>query len=355
MATATDASVARRLPAEWEPQSGVLLTWPRRDGPWASMLGPVERVFTHLACEISHRERVLIVAADAAHQAHVHGLIATAGGELRRVTITIAPSNDTWARDHGPISVQTATGPRLLDFTFNGWGNKFPAERDNRITGELAAAGCFGHTPVETAAIVLEGGSIDTDGAGTLLTTSHCLLQLSRNPELDRAGIEARLRGLLGVERVLWLEHGALAGDDTDSHIDTLARFADTDTILYQACADESDENFNDLKRMGDELKAINRINSKPYRLVSLPSPKPIHDAHGQRLPASYANFLIINDAVLVPAYDDPADETARELIAGCFPGRDTIAIDCLPLIHQFGSLHCVTMQLPEGVLGTDE
>lgn len=319
------------------------------------MLGPVERVFTHLACEISHRERVLIVAADAAHQAHVRGLLATAGGEMRRVTITIAPSNDTWARDHGPISVQTATGPRLLDFTFNGWGNKFPAERDNRITGELAAAGCFGAIPVETAAMVLEGGSIDTDGAGTLLTTSRCLLQPSRNPELNRIDIEARLRELLGIERVLWLEHGALAGDDTDSHIDTLARFADPGTILYQACADSGDENCLELSKMAAELSAITNINGEPYRLVPLPSPRPIHDAHGQRLPASYANFLIINGAVLVPAYDDPADEIARESIAGCFPGRDTITIDCLPLIHQFGSLHCVTMQLPEGVLGKDE
>ncbi|HET6656011.1 MAG TPA: agmatine deiminase family protein [Gammaproteobacteria bacterium] len=355
MATGADASVARRLPAEWEPQSGVLLTWPRSDGPWASMLAPVERVFTHLACEISQRERVLIVAADAAHQAHVRGLIATAGGVLRRVTIAVAPSNDIWARDHGPITVETAAGPLLLDFTFNGWGNKFPAERDNRITGELAAAGCFGQTPVETAAMVLEGGSIDTDGAGTLLTTSHCLLQASRNPELDRAGIEARLRALLGIERVLWLDHGALAGDDTDSHIDTLARFADSGTILYQDCADPQDENLSDIKRMESELEALVDADQAPYRLVPLPSPKPIHNARGQRLPASYANFLVINGAVLVPAYDDPADETARELIAGCFPGRDTIAIDCLPLIHQFGSLHCVTMQLPEGVLGTDE
>ncbi|HET8552466.1 MAG TPA: agmatine deiminase family protein [Gammaproteobacteria bacterium] len=345
----------RRLPAEWEPQSGVLLTWPRPDGAWASMLGPVERVFARIAREISRRERLLVVVADAAHRAHVRGLIATAGGDMERLDLHIAASDDTWARDHGPITVATADGPLLLDFTFNGWGGKYPASRDNGINRDLAMHGRFGNTPIESLDLVLEGGSIDTDGAGTLLTTRRCLLHPGRNPRLTAADIEARLRDAFGIERVLWLEHGALAGDDTDSHVDTLARFAAPGTILYQACEDEGDENYNELKEMELELHELHDVSGVPYRLVPLPSPRPIHDEQRRRLPASYANFLIVNGAVLVPSYDDPMDDTARESIAACFPGRDTIGIDCLPLIHQFGSLHCVTMQLPEGVLGTDE
>ncbi|HET6724427.1 MAG TPA: agmatine deiminase family protein [Gammaproteobacteria bacterium] len=341
----------RRLPAEWERQSGVLLTWPHRDGDWGSILGPVEHVFTHLAREISLRERLLVVVADDAHGAHVRGLIATAGGEMRRVTLQVAASDDSWARDHGPITVQTQDGPLALDFTFNGWGGKYKAGSDNRITRTLAAAGCFGGTPLESHDMVLEGGSIDSDGAGTLLTTHRCLSHPGRNPTLSAADIEARLRDALGIQQVLWLNHGALAGDDTDSHIDTLARFAHAGTIVYQACANGQDENFNELNAMERELEAARKDDGSAWRLVPLPSPRPIHDQQGRRLPASYANFLIINDAVLMPTYDDPADGTAREILAGCFPDREIVGVDCLPLIHQFGSLHCVTMQLPEGVL----
>jgi agmatine/peptidylarginine deiminase len=315
------------------------------------MLGPVERVFTRIVCEISLRERVLVVVADTAHEAHVAGLIATAGGDMRQIALAIVPSNDTWARDHGPVAIQTATGPTLLNFTFNGWGGKYPAERDNRITGELATRGCFGNTPVETADMVLEGGSIDSNGAGTLLTTRRCLPHPRRNPTMSQAGIEARLRSLLGVQHVLWLEHGGLAGDDTDSHIDTLARFTARDTIIYQSCTDAKDENYFSLKKMAHEVKALRDTNGQPFKLIALPSPRPIHDAQELQLPASYANFLVINNAVLVPAYDDPADEVAREAIGRCFPDRETVMIDCLPLIHQFGSLHCVTMQLAEGIL----
>lgn len=341
----------RRFPAEWAPQSGVMLTWPRADGAWHAMLAPVERVFTRIAHEVSLRERLLIVVSDAAHRAHVRGLIAAAGGEVHQVDFRIAESDDTWARDHGPVTVATAAGPMLLDFGFNGWGGKYPAERDNRISRQLSAHGAFGAAPLESIDFVLEGGSLETDGAGTLLTTSRCLLHPGRNPGLDRAAIEARLCEWLGLERVLWLEHGALAGDDTDSHIDTLARFADPGTILYQGCSDPADENFTGLEAMARELAALRRPDGRPYRLVSLPAPRAIHDPDGRRLPASYANFLIINNAVLVPGYDDAADEVARAAIAACFPDRETLLIDCLPLIHQFGSLHCVTMQFPAEVL----
>jgi agmatine deiminase len=326
------------------------LTWPRRDGDWGPDLGPVEHVFARLASEISLRECVLIVVADTTHRAHVRGLIATTGGDIHRVRFQIAPSNDGWARDHGPIVVRMPARLLALDFTFNGWGGKYPAELDNRINHALVDG--FDNVPMQRLSMVLEGGSIDSDGAGTLLATRRCLLHPGRNPRLTRAAIEARLRELLGVERIVWLEHGALAGDDTDSHIDTLARFADPGTIIYQACANKNDHNYTELNDMAHELELVYTRSGAPYRLVPLPSPQPIHDAEGRPLPAGYANFLIINGAVLVPAYDDPADDTARDVIARCFPGREAISIDCLALIHQFGSLHCVTMQLPAGVLG---
>lgn len=344
---------SRHLPAEWAPQSGVMLTWPHAGGAWGTMLPAVENVFGRIAAEISTREQVLLVAADAAHARHIRSVVAGLGGEPARVITGITASDDTWARDHGAVTVITPDGPRLLDFSFNGWGGKYGAARDNRISRSLYAQGVFGATPFETVDFVLEGGSFDSDGAGTLLTTSRCLLHPGRNPGLHRIGIATRLREWFGVERVLWLEQGALAGDDTDSHVDTLARFASTDTILYQACGDPHDENFGELTAMAHELADLRQPGGQRYKLVPLPSPRPIRNRHGQRLPASYANFLIINGAVLVPAYSDPADEAARGTIANCFPDREVILIDCVPLIHQFGSLHCVTMQFPAGVLAT--
>lgn len=347
----TTAAAGRRLPAEWAPQSGVMLTWPHAGGDWDSLLTPVEAVFARIAAEATRRERLLIAAKDIAHRAHVQQLVTAAGGDPSRIRFHVAPSNDVWARDHAPLSVMTAAGPRLLDFAFNGWGGKYPATHDNRLGRTLYSQGAFGSTPFETIDFVLEGGSIDSDGNGTLLTTSRCLLHRKRNPGLNRAGIEAHLERSLGVECVLWLNHGALAGDDTDGHIDTLARFADAETIIYQSCADRGDANFTELESMKRELQTLRRADGEPYRLVPLPSPRAIHDAAGRRLPAGYANFLILNGAVLVPGYGDAADTAARDAIAACFPGRAVILIDCLPLIHQFGSLHCVTMQFPVGIL----
>ena len=190
------------------------------------------------------------------------------------------------------------------------------------------------------------------DGSGTLLTTARCLLAPTRNPKLTQDGLEARLKELLGLDRILWLQHGHLTGDDTDSHIDTLARFCDARTIAYVACADPDDEHHAELKAMEEELRALRAADGRPYRLVPLPWPRARYDDDGRRLPATYANFLIINGAVLVPTYDDPADGPALARLRECFPGREIIGVDCLPLIYQYGSLHCVTMQLPEGVLG---
>ena len=233
-----------------------------------------------------------------------------------------------------------------LDFTFNGWGNKFDARLDDRVTRALAASGML-TAPVETLDFVLEGGGIESDGQGTLLTTERCLLASTRNPHFDKTQIEQKLKTWFGLNRVLWLRHGDLIGDDTDGHIDTIARFCDARTIAYQACDDRNDAHYADLKAMEDELKSLRTPDGQPYRLVPLPLPAPIFDAEGKRLPAGYPNFLILNGAVLVPTYRDANDAIALERLRPCFPDREVIGIDCRALIAQYGSLHCVTMQYP--------
>jgi agmatine deiminase len=328
-----------------------MLTWPHAHSDWAPRLDAVEPVFAAIGREVSRREGLLVICYDENHRRHVAERLAAAGAEMGRVRLAIAPSNDTWARDHGPITVICRGQPRLLDFEFNGWGGKYPAELDNRLTETLHRAGVFGHIPLEKPGIVLEGGAIEVDGSGTLLATARCLLAPTRNPHLTREALEDRLKTLLGLRRILWLTHGWLAGDDTDGHIDTLARFCDPHTIAYVHCDDPADEHYEELEAMQAELRAMRTADGRPYCLVPLPWPRARYDETGRRLPATYANFLVINEAVLVPTYDDPADSVALGRLAVCFPGRQVVGIDCLPLIHQYGSLHCVTMQLPAGVL----
>ncbi|MAT64376.1 MAG: agmatine deiminase [Gammaproteobacteria bacterium] len=340
------------LPPEWAPQDAVMLTWPHHHGDWAAHIDEVDALFARLACEIAQRETALIACHDDEHRAHVADLLMHSCADLNRVELYVAASNDSWARDHGPITVQRSGRPVLLDFNFNGWGGKYPAELDNRLTARLAEAGAFGDTPREPIDLVLEGGSIEVDGAGSLLTTVSCLLSPGRNPGLDRFELEQRLRRHLGVERILWLEHGVLEGDDTDGHIDTLARFCNEHTIAHVQCEDPADPHYVPLQAMQRELEALRRPDGKPYTLIPLPLPAPIRDDEGRRLPATYANFLILNQAVLVPVYGDPQDALACDRLAAAFPERELVALDCRPLIRQYGSLHCVTMQLPRGVLG---
>ncbi|MFL6711367.1 MAG: agmatine/peptidylarginine deiminase [Sulfurifustis sp.] len=338
------------LPPEWAPQSGVMLTWPHAQTDWAPRLASVEPVFAAIVREIARREGALIACHDEAHRSHVQATLAAADVNMERLVLKIAPSNDTWARDHGPLTVLCRNRPLLLDFQFNGWGGKYAHDLDNLITRRLHEGDAFGSTSLETIDLILEGGAVEVDGSGTLLTTSRCLLAPTRNPRLAREGIEQELRDWLGLNRILWLEHGALEGDDTDSHIDTLARFCDARTIAYVTCDDPSDTHYRELKAMEAELKAFRSADGSPYRLVPLPWPRAQYD-EGRRLPATYANFLIINGAVLVPTYRDPADAVALRRLGECFPGREIVGIDCLPAIAQNGSLHCLTMQLPEGVL----
>jgi agmatine deiminase len=338
----------RRLPAEWERQDAVLLGWPHDETDWFDTLDLVLPAFIRIAKEISRFEPVIIPAPDAAS---VRSQLAEAGACMDRIIVYGLPTNDTWARDFGPITVYEDGTPILLDYGFNGWGLKFMACDDNQVTARLQQAGAFGDTIREIPGLILEGGSVESDGAGTLLTTSPCLLEANRNPHLTRDEIEQHLCQQLGVERVLWLEHGYLAGDDTDSHVDTLARLAPNDAIVYQACDDTADEHHAELAAMAEELAALRTVDGRPYRLFALPWPDACYADDGHRLPATYANFLILNQAVLVPVYGLPQDEAALAVIGRAFPDREVVAVPCRQLIEQHGSLHCVTMQIPQGVL----
>ena len=310
-----------RLPAEWESQSMVQLTWPHAKTDWAPMLDEITETYNEMAATIRKYEDLLIV------------------GE---------PNNDTWARDHGFITlVDDEGGAKLLDFCFNGWGEKFEAELDNAINRRIYDEGKVNGEYVDCLDFVLEGGSIESDGEGTIFTTSCCLLAPHRNQPMTKAEIEERLKRDLCAERVLWIDYGHLVGDDTDGHIDTLVRVAPNYTLLYIGCDDEADEQYDDLKKMEEQLKTFRTLDGEPYKLVKLPSPRPIYE-DGERLPATYANFLIINGAVLVPTYNQPdLDAEAMKLIGEVFPDRNIIGIDCRSVIKQHGSLHCCTMQYP--------
>ena len=336
------------LPAEWVPQRAVMLTWPHADTDWRARLDETEAVFLAIAREISAREALVICCHDVSHKKAIATKLERAQIPGERVALFIHASNDSWARDHGPLSVIKHGRVCLLDFEFNGWGGKYPAGKDNRLTRALHEQGAFGDTPLVSLPFVLEGGSIDSDGQGTILSTTTCLLSPTRNPGFDQTAIENTLRDYLGIRRILWLQQGQLQGDDTDSHIDMLARFCNATTIAYSSCEDESDEHFLPLRAMKQELAAFRTPAGNAYGLVPLPIPRAIFNAQGQRLPASYANFLIINEAVLVPQYNDPADDIALTRLQSCFPKRDIIGINCLPIIQQYGSLHCLTMQLPK-------
>ncbi|MCW9024058.1 MAG: agmatine deiminase family protein [Gammaproteobacteria bacterium] len=341
----------KTLPAEWAPQSGIMLTWPHVHSDWDENLEETEQVFIDIAKAISQQEIVLISCFDSTHRQHIEQILIERGVSTDRLQLHIQPSNDTWARDHGPITIIENNQPVLLDFKFNGWGGKYPAELDTQITRGLSQQGAFADIPVYSIPLILEGGSIDSDGEGSLITTEACLLTPTRNPEYNKTQLEQELKKHLGIKRILWLKHGHLEGDDTDSHIDMLARFCNTTTIAYSSCDDPADSHYNSLQKMRSELEELTTIDGKPYRLIPLPIPGAKYDAAGKRLPGSYANFLIINNAVLVPVYDDPMDQVALDNLSQAFPQRVIMAINCLPLIQQYGSLHCLSMQLPSGVL----
>ena len=341
-------SNAFRLPAEWEPQAGVLLAWPHAETDWAERLADVESTCVALVAAITRHERAVICVADAELRAHVETLLAKSAAKVDRCEFIEIEYDDTWLRDSGPLTLRGASSFRLLDFKFTGWGGKFVASRDDRLVEGLAAREIFRHAEHRRVDWALEGGAIESDGAGTLLTTWRCMHQ--RHPEMSREQMTRLLIEIFCADRVLWLERGHLQGDDTDAHIDTLARFAPDDAIVFQNCDDATDAHFDELSAMREELKALRTAGGRPYTLHALPWARPIHDGD-RRLAASYANYLIIDGAVLVPSYDDPADTVAANIIAQAYPGREVIAVPCRSLIWQNGSLHCMTMQLPEGSL----
>ena len=330
------------FPAEWYPQQSVLIAWPNEKTDWADSLAEVTECYRKIAKAISSRQSLVIICHDRKKVAD------TLGNELNdQIQLVEAPYNDTWIRDYGPLTIFEEGKPKWLDFQFNGWGKKFEAGKDNALTAFLQKE-LFPDLALEDHLnFVLEGGSIELDGKGTLLTTSHCLMANNRNQPLSRGGIEKYLKESLRVEKVLWLEFGWLEGDDTDGHIDTIARFCDENTIAYVKVEDHSDSHYHDFLDMENELKSFTNVDGKPYKLVPLPMPDAVFSPEGKRLPATYANFLIINGAVLAPIYNCKQDELALQQISAAFPDKEIIGINCLPLIRQNGSLHCMTMQVP--------
>lgn len=339
---------AFRLPAEWEPQSAILIAWPHAETDWAERLGEVEETYVALVQAITRFQTVVICVADDDLQIYAEARLRSVRVPMERVRFVAAEYDDTWLRDSGPITLSAEDRFKLLDFRFTGWGGKFEASRDDRLVGELSGLQVFKNYFVQSIDFALEGGAIDTDGNGTLLTTWQCLHE--RHPDAERETLTTQLSGWLKQDRVLWLDHGYLEGDDTDAHIDTLARFAPGDAIVFQACDDPADSHHAELQAMAGEIANLRTRDGAPYRLFPLPWAKPVID-NGRRLAASYANFLIINGAVLIPAYGDEADRHAADVLAAAYPGREIIQVPCRSLIWQNGSLHCITMQLPEGLL----
>lgn len=337
-----------RLPAEWEKQSGILLSWPHKDSDWAYMLDEVTKCFISIAESIVKYENLIIVAPDIykvkEKLSHINN---------NKIKYYQLRTNDTWARDFGAITTfDNNKNPVICDFKFNGWGLKFASDYDNLITSKLMDYGALSGKYANHLNFVLEGGSIESDGNGTILTTSECLLSKNRNGGSSKTEITGYLKKCFGARQILWLDYGYLEGDDTDSHIDTLARFAPGNIILYVGCDNNEDAHYNNLKSMEKQLSEFSNANGERYKLVKLPFPDPVFDECGKRLPATYANFLIMNKCVLVPVYGQKKnDESALNIIKDVFPHHEVIGINCNALIMQHGSLHCVTMQFPEHVI----
>lgn len=346
-----------RLPAEWEEQSCIQLTWPHANTDWKPYLPEITETFMLLTREIASRQKLLIVTPD--EESTRAAIEERWGGEvIKNVVFFACDTNDTWARDHAPLTLvstvdtkEAARKNQLLDFKFNGWGEKFEWQKDNAINIQLHRAGCLAGALENHTDFVLEGGAIESDGQGTIMTTASCLLAPHRNEPLSREQIEERLLNYLNAKRIVWIEHGELIGDDTDGHIDTIVRMAPADTLVYVGCEDERDEHYADFAALEEQLKTLTTIEGLPYRLLKLPMPHAMYD-HGDRLPATYANFVILNDAVIVPTYNQPDnDRAAMDVVAKAFPDREIVGIDASTVVRQHGSLHCLTMQYPCGVV----
>lgn len=330
----------RRVPAEWEKQRAVLMAFPHKNSDWRDDLKSALTPFIRIAQAIAYAEPVYIICDN-------KEAIADMFCSTRNMSFIEIPTNDTWTRDYGYISIEENGELKLLDFRFDGWGGKFEALLDNEVNKTLHKKGYMGTTPLESIDFVLEGGSIESDGEGTILTTTECLCNPNRNGGLSKDEVEAKLAEYLGAKRVLWLDHGYLAGDDTDSHVDTLARFVANDTIAYVQCLDEEDEHYDALKKMEEQLKGFKTFKGKEYTLVPLPLPTAKYDKEGHRLPATYANFLMTNGALVYPTYSVKEDKVVHEIFKALFSDKEIIPVECSRLIEEGGSLHCSTMQIP--------
>ena len=356
------------LPAEWEPQSAIMLTWPHADTDWKQYLRQITNTYLELSEIITRFEHLLVVTpiVESTHKMLSERL---SPEQMKRVLLFEIDSNDTWARDHGPITLISRNKQNsfivpihLLDFKFNGWGEKFAWQKDNAINLQLYYQGAFDAALENHTGFVLEGGSIESDGKGTIFTTSQCLLAPHRNQPFTKDDIDRQLKNFFHARQVEWLDHGNLIGDDTDGHIDTIVRVAPHDTLLYVGCDDPEDEQYEDFQALEKQLQKLFTFEGYPYRLLKLPMPDAIYDegdrlttdknSQGDRLPATYANFLILNGAVIYPTYNQPEkDEEAKRQIQLAFPDREIIGADSLTIIRQHGSIHCLTMQLPKGAV----
>jgi agmatine deiminase len=341
----TPAKLGFRMPAEWEPQAAVWFSWPHNHATWPGQFRPVPGVFADIVAQISRFEAVRINCASRL-QPRAKRLCAKAGADMARVTFYNHPTNDAWCRDHGPIFVRNdGTGEvAVTDWVHNAWGGKYPPYNlDNKIPPSIAKK--LGLRRFEND-MVLEGGSLDVNGQGLLLTSEQCLLNKNRNPHLGRAQIEQNLRDFLGVKQVLWLGEG-IVGDDTDGHIDDMTRFFRSDGLITCVESNRHDLNHWPLTENLERLRSFRTPAGRKFTIVELPMPKPF-GFRGQQVPASYANFLIINGAVLVPQFRQKRrDAEARAILGDCFKGREIIPIDCYHLIWGLGTLHCISQQQP--------
>lgn len=346
--TATPAQLGYRMPAEWEPHRGTWLSWPHKEASWPGRFGPVPDIFATMVRHLADHEEVHLNVAGPPMEEEVRRLLADAGADTGNIVFHYHPTNDAWVRDHGPIFLGRAgeDGAReqaIVDWRFNAWGDKYPPyDLDDAVPARIGEE-CG--LPVFHPGIVMEGGSLDVNGRGTLITTEACLLNPNRNPGLSREEIEACLRDHLGVHNVLWLGEG-IAGDDTDGHVDDLTRFVDPVTVVTVVEEDPADENYRPLSENLARLRGMSDQDGRPLRVVTLPMPRAVeHD--GRRLPASYANFYIANEVVLLPTYDPDRDGRAQATLQALFPTRRVIGIDCTDLIWGLGACHCITQQWP--------
>ena len=350
-----------RLPAEWEEQSGIMIAWPHEGTDWAPYLEEIEQTYTELVDAITQYEYVLLLARDPEDvKAKLRKRLKHL--QMRRIIFRQMEFNDTWTRDYGPITLCSHHQTRgffvpnhMLDFKFNGWGEKFKAALDDAVNVRLYYSGIFYGALENHSDFVFEGGAIDTDGQGTIFLTRHSQTAPHRNQPLTETEIDSRLRSIFDfADRIVWIEHGELIGDDTDGHIDTLVRCAPNNTLLYAGTDDESDPQYGELKLMEEQLKDLRTTDGRLYNIMRLTLPDPVY-YDGERLPATYANFLVINGAVIVPTYGQPdCDREAMDIIGSAFPDRNVIGINSLVTVRQHGSFHCLTMQLPKGLLITE-